>query len=412
MKHYKIISMLSLLGLANLTSAQVDANWLESPKQIPLLTAVATKALAKPVNHERTPITYNYSLIGTAPLNYNNQGYVAESKQYWLNAKAGQLNSGIKLPITSDLAVIRINPLQQLKSSGGLNQNQVKVTQFDQELAVSSFVSGDQLKATGMSVTDQTVAFKVNTVPGELTLMLSGAVKSTGDYVIHVFEPNSDYSLQLQTKQTQFNSEEAFKVQAQMQSSTGPSDMNIQAYISQPNGEKFSDLKFKKSTNGDYEAQLSALPGRSLAHGLWEIHSIASSEINGLKVMRDVSSAFAVEMPTARFNRQLVVEAKTMNIGLDVAIEGRYEVSGVLSGFTKDGIKQPIAMLMTAKWLTTGSHQLGLDLPMKLIKESGLQDPFLVEQVSLKNQTLMVPVQQVNAGIQVRLPTRELTDLR
>lgn len=412
MKNFKIISMLSLMGLANLTLAQVDANWLETPKQANLLTAVSNKSIGTPINQERTPITYHYSLIGTAPLTLNNQGYVAESKQYWLNAKAGQLNKGIKLPVTSNLAVIRINPLQPEKSFGGLNQQQVKVSQFDQEIAVTTFVNDDQLKATGMAVADYTVAFKVNTEPGELTLMLNGTTKSGGDYIIHVFEPNSDYSMQLQTKQTQFNSQEAFKVQAQMQSSTGLSAMNVQAYISQPNGDKFADLVFEKTANGDYAAQLPALPGRSMAHGLWEIHSVANSEINGLKVMRDVSSAFAVEMPTARFKQQLAVDKNTLKLGLDVAIEGRYEVSGVLSGFTNDGVRQPIAMLMSAKWLTAGNQQLGLDLPMKLIKQSGLQGPFVVEQVSLKNQTLMVPVQQVNAGIQVRLPTTELTDLR
>jgi len=412
MKNYKIISMLSLMGLANLTTAQVDANWLEAPKLANLLTTSTEKSISKPVNQERTSVSYNYSLIGSAAVNPNNQGYVAESKQYWLDAKAGQLKSGIKLPVTSDLAVIRINPLQPEKSFAGIKPSQINVSQNQQALTVSTFANSAQLKATGMPVSESTVAFKVNTQPGELTLMLNGANKSGGDYVIHVFEPNSDYSLQLQTKQLQFNSEESFKVQAQMQSPSGLSAMNFQAYISQPNGEKFTDLKFKQAANGDYAAQLPALPGRSLANGLWEIHGVASSEINGLKVMRDVSSAFAVEMPTARFNRQLTADKNTLNVGLDVAIEGRYEISGILYGFTENNVKQPIAMLMSANWLATGNQQLGLDLPMALIQQSGLKGAYVVEQISLKNQTLMVPVQHIDAGIQVRLPEREISDLR
>ncbi|MCW8869172.1 MAG: DUF4785 family protein [Proteobacteria bacterium] len=418
MKLVKHITTLSLMSLSTLGLAQFTPQWSEALQQIDLVNSQSVKSISNPVNNEQQPVNFNFSLLGSSePLIDSNQGYLAESKQYWVNTHADKLGQGLQLPVTSDLAIIRINPLNPTKSSQSLNQQDIVINQFDQTLNVEVFANSEQLKATGMPVSDHTVALKVKTQPGMLTLSMPSATKtlSKGDtFVINVFEPNSDYVLQLKTSQQQYAANQAVKVNSQMLSQQGALDMSISGYITQPNGEKVADLNFQPNKDGDYLANIDSLTGQSLAHGLWEIHTIANSEVNGLKVMRDVSSAFALSLPTARINQKMSVNNHVLKLGLDVAVAGRYEVSGVLSGINSQGQKQAIAMLMSAAQLNKGQANLSLDLPQDLIKQSGFKGPFVVDHINLKNQSLMVPVQQLNAGIQLMPVNRpiEQSDLR
>lgn len=404
MKLIKNITILSLLSLSTLSLAQYTPEWTESPQEIDLVDSQSLKSISDPANTEQKSVNFHFSLLGSEPLIDNNQGYLAESKQYWLNTDAQKLKQGLQLPVTSDLTVIRINPLNPSKSSQALNQQDIVVTQFDQNLSVDVFANSEQLKATGMPVSDHTVALEVQTQPGMLTLSMPTATKSlTKDdtFVVHVFEPNSEYVLQLKTSQQQYAAHQVVKINSQLLSHQGNNDMTMTGYISQPNGEKVADLNFQPNKNGDYQASTDQLTGQSLAHGLWEVHTVASSDINGLKVMRDVSSAFVLSLPTARINQQMTVQNHTLKLGLDVAVAGRYEVSGVLSGINAQGEKQAIAMLMSAAQLNKGQADLTLDLPQDLIRQSGFTGPFVVDHINLKNQSLMVPVQQLSAGIQL-----------
>jgi len=404
MKLFKNITILSLMSLSTLGLAQYTPQWTKAPQQLDLVDSQSLKSIAQPVNNEQQPVNFHYSLLGSQPLINNNQGYLAESKQYWLNTNAAKLSRGIELPVTSDLAVIRINPLNPSKYSKSLNQQSIMIKQFDQALNIEKFANTEQLKATGMPVSDYTVAMNVITQPGNLTLSIPGATKSLSKddtFVVHVFEPNSDFVLQLKTSQQQYAANQAVKVNSQLISQQGAHNMTISGYITQPNGEKVADLNFQANKNGDYLASTDQLTGQSLSHGLWEIHTITSSEVNGLKVMRDVSTAFALSLPTARINPQITVNNHALKLGLDVAVAGRYEASGVLSGINAQGEKQPIAMLMSAAQLNKGQAALNLELPQDLIRQSGFKGPFVVDHINLKNQSLMVPVQQLNSGIQL-----------
>lgn len=404
MKSIKNLSIVSLLGLSTLASAQFTPEWTATPQQLDLVDNSSLKTITQPINHEQQAVRFHYSLLGTEMPVSQNQGYLAESKQYWLNTTAKKLSQGIELPVTSDLAVIRINPLTPSKKSASLKQQDIVISQFGQILTPSVFADSDQLKAIGMPVSDHTVAMNVTTRPGLLNLSLPNATKSLSKdntIVIHVYEPNSDYVLQLKTSQQQYGGNQAIKINSQMMAAHSVVGMNLAGYVTRPNGEKVADLSFEPTKNGDLQAVIESLQGQSLAHGLWEVHTVANSDVNGLKVIRDVSSAFAVSLPVAQFNRQLTVQNQGLKMGLDVAVAGRYEVSAVLSGIHASGEKQPIAMLMSAAQLNKGQTSLSLDLPKDLISQSGLNGPFVVDHISLKNQSLMVPVQQLSAGIQL-----------
>ncbi len=147
-------------------------------------------------------------------------------------------------------------------------------------------------------------------------------------------------------------------------------------------------------------AGLADLPFASMYDGLWEVHTIAKSEHHGQTILRDVSSAFAVSVPTAQFNGQLSLSKTEISLGIDNKMESRYEASGILMGQDKAGNPQPITVLMTADFLNHGESTLSFKVPHDLINKSGLSAPFQVTHLKLNNQSLMAPVQTVESGFQ------------
>lgn len=398
------VSAMLLLSL----TASAELRWLETPTAHELMSHTEKTTL---INKSQDPVVFNQSLLGEDMPTYRNQGHQAESKEYWLDVNAGELAKGVELPVTADLAVIRISPLAGNAQQKSIAPGQVQLSQLGKAVAAEVFVTGEQLKATGMPASDQTVALKVPVIPGLLNLKMSGLGQSAG-YVIHVLEPHSEQVMTLSTSHKAFASGQDVVVRASLSGTQKNQPMQIQGYITQPNGEPVANLNFKADQSGQYQAVVSGLQGQSLANGLWEIHSVSEAMIKGQKVLRDVSTAFAVNLPSARFNGELKMDQQLIRLGIDNAMPARYGISAVLAGYNSAGEKQPIALLMSAQWLDAGKASLAFEWPADLVSESGLQGPFVVEQLSLKNQSVLAPVQTVAAGFVVADLTKELKDMR
>ncbi|HFC30833.1 MAG TPA: DUF4785 family protein, partial [Oceanospirillales bacterium] len=136
-----------------------------------------------------------------------------------------------------------------------------------------------------------------------------------------------------------------------------------------------------------------------LAQGLWEVHVFAKSNDKNTEIMRDAQTSFAVNLNTAAFTNDLNLQENKLTLGVNVGVEGRYEVRGVLMGTNKAGQLQPIGMTMVAAWLNTGTQSINLPLDKSLIDESNLSAPFVIKNVQLTNQTYLAPVQTIKAGI-------------
>lgn len=401
MKFTKIKNGLLLLSLS--TVLQAEVSWVQTPEQLPLESMAIEKTAMS--NTEQQSVTYNQSLLGQHDLKWQNTGYVTESKQYWLDVKGAELSQGVNLPLTSSTAIVRINPLVSGTVKSTIESNQLELSTSGKTIEPELFVNASQLKAAGMAVNEETVAFKVNAQPGELALKLTGIRNPSDAFVIHVFEPDSDHVLSLSTNKQRYNSASDFIVKANLSHYGEHKEVQVNGYITTPTGEKFSDLKFSMNQDGGYQAEVSAIKGLPMTQGLWEVHTITEAQIDGLKVMRDASTAFAVNMATARFSGELTMTDKQLGIGIENSMPSRYEVRGVLYGLDDLGEQQPIALMMAAKWLKKGQSTIQLELPLNLIDQSGYQGPYHIQQLELKNQSLMAPVQLVEQGIRlVSLP--------
>jgi len=405
MKKYTInqtIILASLLTVSQFGLAETSINWLTTPT-LKTLHSLQQKNAMTANQWQNQVVQYNANLIGDEIKPAENKGFVAESKSFYMDVNGAELAMGINIPVASKSAVIRLSSLTEKVNFDG---NQVELTQDNLPVSKEVMATGEQLNKLGMAVPESTVAIKINHQPGTLRLKLNhqqmSQSKSSQDshFVIHVLEPESPYRLTMSTAKQLYQAGEMFTVKAELLQEKTQLPVSIEGYISQPNGEKYAPLKFAQNKSGQMEAHLPKLPFKSMNNGLWEVHTIAKSDSAGQTILRDVSSAFAVSVPTAQFNGQLKLNTDEIMLGIDNKMASRYEASGLLIGHDKAGNPKPIAMLMTADWLKPGKNTLNFKLPQDLINESGLSAPFIVTDLNLKNQSLMAPVQQIASGFQ------------
>ncbi len=355
----------------------------------------------QPVNTEKTPLQFSYALTDKLDLSFANEGYTDSSRQYWLDVESQALLDGIDLPVTHESAVVRISPLLQAS-----DKRAVEFTAANVELTLNGltvkpqvFADSESLKATGAPFADATVAFKVNTRPGVLKVKVNGAANDATPYVVHVLEPQSKIALDMGSQKALYHANETLVIDSTLHTAVGTAQASLTGYISKPDGSVHSHLKFVANGQGGYTASVPLPDGVSQADGLWGIHTFAQSEVNGDKVLRDAHSSFSVELNSARFNGRLEWQDNRLEVGITNALEGRYEVKGILYGVDADGAAQPFAVTMSAAWLKVGEQAISLDVRQKLLQDSGLSAPFELRNVQLVNQSLISPVQTVLAGI-------------
>lgn len=352
------------------------------------------------VNNNKQAVSYSYKLDKSEKLNFEVAPYVENSKQYWIDSTAAKLVNGITLPVTGGNTVIRISPLTNDKSIQ-LDASMIKIQNNGKASELKVFADSAQLKATGAAFSENTIALMVNTIAGEINLKVDGFTDET-PFVVHVLEPNSEYVLSLKTTQATYNANQKISINTKILFRNDKINADLQGYINRPDGSVLGNLDFTQDSEGDFVAEIDATGSQGLAQGLWEVHVFAKSHDKGIEIMRDAQTSFAVNLNTAKFDGQLTMSDVNINVGIQVGLEGRYEVRGVLMGTDADTFKQkPIAMSMAAAWLDIGSQSITLPINEKLMQESGLIAPFSIKNVQLTNQTYLAPVQTVKLGIDI-----------
>lgn len=391
----KKILLVSLLAASQMSFADSQIQWIDAPEMKTLSQLPQEKSITAN-KWQKDSVRYNMDLVGQDLQQAKNAGFVAESKSFYMDVSGKQLSAGVNIPVYSNTAVIRLSSLNRTTVLDG---SQIALTQDKSNISTKVMATGSDLKEIGMEVPENTIAMKVSHQPGNLQLKINNNDKALDDkFILHVFEPDSPYRLAVTTSKQTYQAGETLTVNADLLNDKTSLPMQMQGYITKPNGEKFADLSFKADKSGHMQAQLPQLPFASQQDGLWEVHTVAQGKVAGHDILRDVSSSFAVTVPTAQFTGQLNMTDTEITIGVENLLAARYEINGLLMGHDKAGQQQPIAMLMSADWLDKGTQSLSFELPQELIKSSGLVAPFVVKDVNLKNQSLMSPVQNVTAG--------------
>lgn len=333
---------------------------------------------------ERKPVSFAWALDPWAELETATP-FVAESREYWALAEASELQAGLTIDTTAPGALIRVSPAT---GSRAVAPGQLHMLRDGKRIAEpESFqrrANSAQLKAAGMDVPDGSSIVQLAPELGKGRFQVQVA-EAKGRYLVHVFEPNSDYVLKAQANRHQVLAGDTLEVSAEM--GRGPAKLGagqVGGSLISPSGRSY-DLAFR---NG--KAQIQVPDEAGTMPGLWEVHLSAGSFDQGASIQRDARTAVEVTRPTARLGGGYRFDAAALRFDLpvQVAAPGRYELRGTLYATGQDGVARPVAQAHAANWFEAGSRQLSLAFGAGNVP-SGFGAPYELRFVELKDQARM-----------------------
>ncbi|HWT15328.1 MAG TPA: DUF4785 domain-containing protein [Patescibacteria group bacterium] len=396
----------ALSGAAAAARFETDVAFERDANDLVPTTLVSAKAAMLPgMNLERQTVHFSWALPTDQKIEAQ-QPFVRESKEYWTRVPGAELAKGMTVRTTSTGALIRLSPVSgDAKSVLPISADDVVITALGKALqgrdAMANAANDAELKMAGTDFPDGTLAFQLrdDIGPGAITLSMP---KAAGDYLVHVYEPNSSEILKLTMDRIVASHGQTYKVFA---SYNGNEALDrIDGLVSAPNGATV-ELGFKRAADGRYVAELAHDALAGAGPGLWEVHAFASAK--GASVQRDAKTAFSSSIPRA----QLGAGAKavlnddgslSMSFKLRVAAESRFEVRGTLYGM--DGGKlRPAAQASTAAMLKPGNGALELVFDAATMAKGGVSGPYQLRDLTLIDQADLSTVELRRAGLRVAL---------
>lgn len=336
-----------------------------------------------------------------------------DSRQYWVDASGDDLAKGVRLPLTAPGAVIRISPLNADAkvriASSALSLSIANESIGEQALdsdALAHLADGASLKAAGMDVPESTLAFELaDTVPAGWLKLGVDALPADIPMVIHVFEPNSPWRGQLTLPARDFFTGAALSLgfgigdgKAQVPVST------VQALITNPTARRQFELTLDPVT-GTLSGELPKDLEVSGQAGLFEAHAyLETTTPDGLVVRRDLKIPFSVALPVARLDgsaKASLGDALTIEIGIESAAHGRFQINGQVFGTAADGSLQPLALAQVAGSVSPGHGALQLKVERSVVEASGLSAPFEVRGLELFDQGRMFRLQRQQQALRL-----------
>lgn len=349
--------------------------------QVPTRLVAAKRG---PMPAERAPVAFSWALDPAAAL-AEPAPHVAESREYWTDVDQRALASGLSLRTGVRGAVVRLSPMLGA-AAPVLRPADVSIRQRGRTMAAREAIAdadvAEEFESRGMAMPERTIAFRLAEAvePGAFALVVPNA---RGRYLVHVYEPGATDVLALTTDRTTVLEGGELTVVARFESAAGRTLGRVEGIATSPGGDTI-DLAFKPQRDGTWQARFA--PGSSTATGLWEVHAFAASSDG--EVARDAKLAFGAASPTARVLRGTRAGSGTpgLDVEVDVASPGRYNVSAILYATDATGTLVPAAIAHAAAVLQPGRGALPLRFATDTLASAGLSAPYEVRDLVLTNQ--------------------------
>lgn len=246
------------------------------------------------------------------------------------------------------------------------------------------------IEATGVPFSNGMIGFRLNHALGHGEFVLKSQSKApASSYLLHVLDANGAAELTLGAPGQVLVGQD-FSAEGRFEPQSAAAIDSASAFLLRPDGERIPAQVQVEGAN--YVVAAQADKASSFADGLWELH-VTAFDASGLQ--RDVKTAFAAAYPTARLDGSLTQTAPlTFELGLQAASAGRYEVGATLYG-TKDGEPVAVASSATAAWVELGAATLELTFSRKQIAAAGVEAPFTLRHVTLKDQSRMAVLERI-----------------
>ncbi len=356
-----------------------------------LQTTTLAKSASADLDHQ--PLAMSWAIDPTQALDARPTPFVQQSREYWTDASADQLQQGLALSTSANGALIRLSPHTGNTSvidasTLSFRANGKLYTAND---AVRSAADQDALRAAGMDVPAGTVVVKLADTLGSGRIELI-APTAAGSYLVHVFEPASDIVMSLQADRDTVLAGDSVRIVTAIE---GASLDRVDGVLSAPDGFN-QDVSFLRQRDGRYAADVRPDSAHAGGFGLWEIHAFGNASNRQVSVPRDARSAFAVSVAGARLTGAIdrsagIVKDRglSLSVGVEAAMASRYQLAGTLYGTRSDGSLAPAAVAHSAAWLEAGTTAISLKFDERSLTESRLKAPYELRDLRLINQADM-----------------------
>jgi len=349
---------------------------------------------------ERKAVSFSYALNPQNELSASTP-FTAESREFWMQTDGNELSKGLMIDTTAPGALIRISPATGAAAIVPGNMKLLRNGKaIDNAKAFSQQANTDQLQKAGMDVGNGTAIVKIADGLGEGRFQLM-VPKASGRYLVHVFEPNSDITLQAKADRQNYLAGDQLVVNALLgKNEKAMAGTEISGLLVSPSGKSY-DITFKNE-NGSLRA-ISKLPNEVVHQpGLWEVQVLAGASDGNLRIQRDARTVISIAQPTAKLNGEFRFNPQALSFSMPIQVgsPGRYELTGTLYATGRDGVARPVAQAAMANWFKQGKGVLNLNFDRANLP-AGYGAPFELKFVELKDQTRMTQLESRESAARV-----------
>lgn len=408
MKKFTVMAIASLMSFAG------QGTIIEASKG-DLVSQQVVRNLGKRVMNAPMPtisrdvVSMSWALPADKAINLGAQAVMTKSRDFWMEVSGADFNEGISLKVADQGALVRISPMSASAKVPALT-DLVMVndagTAFSGNRGLSMLLDPEQVPANQkMTFSEGTAIFRLNENVGNGEVLLFSdnlAYADDARYIVHVRERNSAVELHTELDRSSYLAGQEIAINTAMMNGKKAMDLtDVEGEIVSPEGKRFP-LNFAA---GVAKARINPAHVTGMQNGLWEVQLRANAMNDGAPVARNLRTAFEVALPTARLAGDVVTARDNgeivADLGVDVGIEGRYEVRGLLYGTNAEGEMVPMAISHSANWLQAGAGNIALTFDADAIGESDLKAPFMVKDLRLIHQDRMSLVQHQREGFHI-----------
>ncbi|MDT8408395.1 MAG: hypothetical protein RQ741_02230 [Wenzhouxiangellaceae bacterium] len=363
-------------------------------------------AIPESRHSETAPVAFAWALEDVSANTRAPQSAHVESRQYWVDATGAELARGVSLPLTARGAVIRVSPLE----AGGdvrIDPASVRLSvdgrSFDSSRSMLHVTDGAALQKQGMSVPPQTIAFKLDQAIPAGRLELSVAqLPDDQQLVVHVFEPESDWVARLALPRHTFLAGEMLEFGFGLGTGQDKAGVDsIQAVLADPFAQKTWELQIDKRAG----TLTRRAPGDRFVSGfdgLFEAYVYLETVHDGMTIRRDLKLPVSIVPPLARFTgqtRAMQDGGLKLELGIQTARPGRFQVNGQIFGTSANGSLEPLAIAQAAALIEARTGSIELQVNKRMLQASGLSAPFEVRNLELLDQGRMFLLQRQHRAL-------------
>ena len=333
-----------------------------------------------------------------------------ESREYWFKITGQALQKGVQLKTSAPGAVIRVSGVDGLGKAQIMSPDTLFIgdsQKAEKTVRMASIKLQQSQGADDAVLAEGTLAFKLDksSALGNLTLRADVSLNARAEYLVHVFEPESNirYKAGVQSA-TVLSGTQLNAVGVLQKADSIVSGNKVSATLIAPDGRRIA-LTPQKS-DGAYKISESLAHPVAQVPGLWEIEWRVQAQVDGLNVERQLRTAFAYGVNSAQSTGAIRVLNKVrdavvrIQVPVQVSQPGRFEVRATASQKIGDDYF-PVQFLSTAQWLNPGKQMISLELNKRLLRAQGVTGEISLNDIQLLDQTQMLSLQQRSEALSI-----------